>query len=107
MEKIYELFKEFHFVFTEQGRKGIQCWTEANFDQPKRCIVPSSNLIAHSPQSGLVLDIESDQFTAVDLRMEVFFYNNPINYYNHWFDTILIEYIIIFRLIFIANIFDL
>ena len=26
---------------------------------------------------------------------------------NHWFDTILIEYIIIFRLIFIANIFDL
>ena len=64
--------KQFHFVFTEHERRGIECWTEYNFGLMKKCTHEQAAplLIAHSPQSGLVLDIASEQFTAVDMQME-------------------------------------
>ena len=63
--------KQFHFVFTEHARRGIECWSEHNFGLIAKCTHTSApSLIAHSPQSGLVLDIASEQFTAVDLQME-------------------------------------
>ena len=63
--------KEIIFVFTEHGRHGIKCWLEGNFHSPQKCMIPSfPEIVAHSPQTGIVLEADSEYFDSVDIKME-------------------------------------
>ena len=64
--------KEFIFVFSSDARVGIDCWLASNFDNRKsRCMYSSlPSIIAHSPQTGLVLDINSLIAHSIDIKME-------------------------------------
>ena len=80
--------KDLIVVFTEHGRAGTECWIEANFGSLRRCFLESSlELKAHSPQTGLVLDFDNDQFTAVNLLMEVIFNLKSFQKFSEFFCT--------------------
>jgi len=67
--------KEVVFVFSSHGRVGIDCWLDANFDSRRSCHIQQlPGIIAHSPQSGLVLEVGQSQVQSVmgsvNIKME-------------------------------------
>jgi len=63
--------KDIFFIFSTEGRRGIQCWLEKNFENKnKECEGPELELSAASPQTGVVLMGDVPLFTFVNVEME-------------------------------------
>ena len=62
--------KELVFVFSTYDRLGVQCWLDANFFDFKLCKSEPLEIIAHSPQNGLVLMAKNENFAKMNIEME-------------------------------------
>ena len=49
---------------------GVQCWLDSNFFLNQLCESSPLEIVAHSPQTGLVLIASHEHFNFVNLEME-------------------------------------
>ena len=61
--------KDLFFIFSPHGRVGVQCWLSANFFM-NICEGEELDLIANSPQTGVVMTAEAENFAYVNIEME-------------------------------------